>query len=174
MYIAIGKIIQLHGIRGYVKAVAYSGVTERFLALKTLYVELDDGTRGLILEDILLQQNSTLLKFKNIDSREEAAPFVGKDLLVPQEQKIDLPEDVYFIHDLIGLQVFDIEGNYLGVLQDVFVMAGNDVYQVKRGGEEILIPAVSEFVKEITLTERKMIVKTIEGLSTVSAGAPES
>lgn len=153
---------------------AYSGVTERFLELKTLYVQLDDGERGLILEDVLLQQNIALLKFKNINSREEAAAFVGKELSVPQEQRIDLPEDVYFIHDLIGLQVFDIDGNYLGELEDVFVMAGNDVYQVNCGGEEILIPAVSEFVREISLRERKMIVKTIEGLSAVSAEVSRS
>jgi 16S rRNA processing protein RimM len=84
--------------------------------------------------------------------------------LVLFEEKIELPENNYFIHDLIGLKVFDIDENYLGVIENVLQMGANDVYQIIQEDNEILIPAVSEFVKDISLKEKKMIVKLIEGM----------
>jgi 16S rRNA processing protein RimM len=164
MFIAIGKIIKLHGINGYVKVVSYSGILERFLKLTSIYMEIEGETRGFIPEDVVLDDSSANIKFKNINSREEAAPLVRKELLVPYEERVKLPADIFFIHDLIGLQVFDINGNYLGPLKDVFQMGGNDVYRVNDGKREILIPAVSEFVKEISLTEKKITVQLIEGM----------
>lgn len=164
MFIAIGKIIKLHGINGYVKVVSYSGILERFLKLTSIYIEIEGETRGFIPEDVVLDDRSANIKFKNINSREEAAPLVRKELLVPYEERIKLPAEIFFIHDLIDLQVFDIKGNYLGLLKEVFQMGGNDVYRVNDGKHEILIPAVSEFVKDISLTEKKMTVQLIEGM----------
>ena len=164
MFIAIGKIIKLHGINGYVRIVSYSGVLERFLNLTAIYVEIEGETRGLIPENVILDGSTANIKFKDINTREEAAPLIRKELLVPYEERIKLPADIFFIHDLIGLQVFDINDNYLGLLEDVFQMGGNDVYRVMDGKREILIPGVAEFVKEISLDEKKMIVQLIEGM----------
>jgi 16S rRNA processing protein RimM len=164
MFIAIGKIIKTHGTNGYVKAISYSGVLERFLNLKTLYLEIDDEEKGMILEDIILQDRNVLLKFNNIDNREDAVKLVRKELKVLFEEKIKLPENNYFIHDLIGLKVFDIEGNYLGIIENVLQMGANDIYQVKHEDDEILIPAVGEFIKNISLEEKKIVVKLIEGM----------
>lgn len=164
MFIAIGKIIKTHGTNGYFKAISYSGVIERFLNLKTLYIEIDGEEKGMVLEDIILQDRNVLLKLKNIDNREEAAKLVRKELKILFEDKIELPENIYFIHDLIGLKVFDIEGNYLGIIENVMQVGANDIYQVKNEDEEILIPAVGEFIKNISLKDKKVIVKLIEGM----------
>ena len=165
MYIAIGKIIQTHGIQGYLKVIAYSGYPDRFLKLKTAYIEIDREMRGFIIDDIKPQNQASLIKFRGIDNREAARFLVKNELWVPEDQKIDLPEDTYFIHDLIGLSVFDTTQQYLGELQDVFQNAGNDIYSVWNDDREILIPAVSEFVKEINLQEKKIIVQLIEGMA---------
>lgn len=164
MFIAIGKIIQPHGLNGYLKATAYSGILKRFLELKILYIETEDDTKGLIVEDVILQDNNALIKFKSINNREEAASLVQKDLFIPYEDRLKLPENNFFIHDLIGLQVFDINGNYLGTIENVLQVGANDIYQVNHGDYEILIPAATEFVKKISLKDKKIIVKLIEGL----------
>lgn len=164
MFIAIGKVVQSQGIRGYVKAVPYSGSPERFLNLKTLYVGTNNEPKGLILEDVAVRERDVLLKFKNIDNREDAAAFIQRELFLPYEQRMELSEGVFFIHDLIGLQVFDIEGNFLGEVTNVMRMGANDIYQVNNGDKEVLIPAVSEFVKGINLEDKRIIVKLIEGM----------
>ena len=164
MYIAIGKISQPHGTKGYVRAFPYSEIPQRFLGVKVLYVETELGMQGFVVEDVLLRERFALLKFKHVETREDAKTLTGKEIWIPEDQRIDLPDDVYFIHDLIGLQVFDVEGNMLGILEEVWVNTGNDVYVVRRNGQEILIPAVSEFVKEVNLSARRMVVQLIEGM----------
>ncbi len=164
MFIAIGKIVQTHGLKGYIKVVAYSGEPDRFFNLKTIYMEVDQEMCGFIIEDIQPLNQASLMKLRGVDTREAAKFLVKNEVWVPEDQKIELPEDTYFIHDLIGLSVFDTTQQYLGELQEVFQNAGNDIYSVRQDDREILIPAVSEFVKEINLREKKMVVQLIEGM----------
>jgi 16S rRNA processing protein RimM len=164
MYIAVGKIIQVHGVQGHIKAIPYSGLPDRFTHLKTLYIKTVEEMRGFILEDVQVQNEVSLIKLKGIETREVAISFIKKDLWVPEEQQIELAEGEYFIHDLIGLKVFNTDGEYLGKLDEVLLNAGNEVYVVKENQREILIPAVSEFVKEINLRQKQMIVQLIEGM----------
>jgi 16S rRNA processing protein RimM len=164
MYIAVGKIIKVHGVQGHVKAIPYSGFPDRFTHLKTVYIDTEEGMCGFILEDVQLQNEVSLLKLRGIESRETAAALVKKDLWVPEEQQIELPEGEYFIHDLIGLAVFDTEGEYIGNLEEILLNAGNNVYVVRENQREVLIPAVPEFVKEINLQQKKVIVQLIEGM----------
>ena len=165
MYITIGRIIQTHGTGGYVKAVPYSGIPERFIELKTVYIDSDEGIQGFIIEDVQLQNGASLLKLRGVETREAARVFLKKELLVPEEQKISLPANSYFIHELIGCAVFDIHGQYIGQLEEVLVHAGSDIYVVRREDQETLIPAVSEFVKEIRPDEKKILVALIEGMA---------
>jgi 16S rRNA processing protein RimM len=164
MYIAIGKIIKVHGVQGYLRAIPYSGIPDRFLYLKTIYIGTSHEMRGFILEDVVVQEQTSLLKMKGIETREAAVTLLKKELWAPEEQQIDLPEGVYFIHDLIGLKVIDGEGEYLGELVEVLSNAGNDVYVVRKDEGDILIPAVSEFVQEVNLQQQKMVVQLIDGM----------
>lgn len=164
MYIAIGNIIGTFGTRGYLKVKSYAGIPRRFLKLKTVYIEFGKGEKGFIIEEVSVRGEIAILKLRGIDNPEAAKKLIKKQLLIPYDQKIELPEDTFFIHDLIGLKVFDTKGNFLGVLSDVLRMGGNDVYQVLLDGREILIPAVSEFIKKISPVEGKMIVQLIEGM----------
>ncbi len=163
-YIAVGKIAQPYGLQGYVKIFAYSEIPERFFDLKTVYIESDFGMRGFIIEDVQLHNQVVVLKLQGVDSREMAQTLIKQDVWAPEEQKVVLSEGDYFIHDLLGLQVFDGEGILVGELVDVLQGGGNDVYLVQKGDTEILIPAVSEFIRQIDLPGKKMIVQLIEGM----------
>jgi 16S rRNA processing protein RimM len=163
-YIAVGKITSAHGIKGYFKAIAYSGVIERYLTLKIIYLELKNEIKGFVIEDALIKDSYVHIKIQGIDNREEVKNFINKELFVPEDEKLELPENTFFIHDLIGLKVFDTEDNYIGSIQDVWTMGGNDIYQIVMDNREILMPAISEFVKEISLKRNRVTVKLIEGM----------
>ncbi len=164
MFIAIGKISQPHGTRGYLKAFPYSEIPDRFRGIKTVYIETELGMQGLIVEDVQLRDRFSLVKFKHYETRDAAKKLAGKELFLPEDQRIEIPEGDYFVHDLIGLHVFDVQGNLLGTLEEVWKNTGNDIYVVRRNGDEILIPAVSEFVKAVDVTTGRMVVQLIEGM----------
>ena len=76
-----------------------------------------------------------------------------------------LPKDTYFIADLLGLDVYTDEDEYLGKVEDIFQTGANDVYAVKDElGKQILLPSTKEVLKEIDLENEKIIVHLIKGL----------
>ena len=55
--------------------------------------------------------------------------------------------------------------HYDGKLDDIFNTGSNDIYVVRtEDGKQLLLPAISEVVKEINLEESKIVVHLLEGL----------
>ena len=77
---------------------------------------------------------------------------------------IKLPKEHYFIHDIIGSKVLrnDVE---FGEVTDVYSLPANDVYVIRKtNGEEILIPAVHEFIESIDTLKKVLILKSGEDI----------
>jgi 16S rRNA processing protein RimM len=91
---------------------------------------------------------------------------VGLLILVPPAERATLPAGTYFVDDLIGLAVRTEDGERVGVLKEVMHMPAHDVYAIETGGEDVLLPAVREFVLGVDLQARTLTVKLIEGMRT--------
>jgi len=86
-------------------------------------------------------------------------------LLVNRENAVKLASDTYFIADLIGIDVYTLEGENLGSIINVFSTGSNDVYEIKKpDGKTFLIPAIKEVVKEVDIEKRSMKIELLEGL----------
>ena len=102
-----------------------------------------------------------VLKLVGYDSREEIAHLTNAELAVTREQLVELPENTFYVFDLIGCKVIDDEnGERIGELKDVLRYPANDVYLIlTRTGREVLFPAVADFVKKIDIDGRKVIIR---------------
>ena len=85
-------------------------------------------------------------------------------MYIPREESVELEEDEFFIADLIGMDVFTVDGEKVGVVKDVLQHAVNDVYVVASKDKEYLIPSIEKFVPTIDLDENKMIIDPIKGM----------
>ncbi len=164
MYVAIGRIIGTSGVEGELKATAYSGFPERFLQLNSLYILLEEGYRGFVVEFVEIKRGVVLLRLKGVKNREAAKQLVNKEIFVPEELRMQPPEGYYFLDDIVGLLVFDRSGKQIGRVTDVISHAANDVLVVRDGEREVLIPVVRQFVKTIDLDRGQIIVELIEGM----------
>lgn len=75
-----------------------------------------------------------------------------------------LDEKEYLVKEILGLQVVTEDGEYLGEIVDVYLLPANDVYVVRHGESEILLPAIEDVVKKIDLERRTLVAVRIEGL----------
>ena len=161
----IGQIVNTFGIKGFVKVNPFVDDISRFDDLKKVYIKKQKVLKELEVEEVKYHKNMVLVKFKGIDKVEEAETLRNSYLEVDRENAIDLQEGEYFIADLLGLDVITDEGNILGKLEDIFNTGSNDIYVVKDElGKQILLPAISEVIKEINLEEKKILVHLLEGL----------
>ena len=106
-----------------------------------------------------------LIKFKGIENPEQANLLRDTYLMIDRENEEPLQEGTYYIVDMIGLEVYTEEGKLLGKLEDIFNTGSNDIYVVKDElGKQILLPAISDVIKQIDMENGKIIVHLISGL----------
>ena len=106
-----------------------------------------------------------ILKFENMNDRNEMEKYRNCDLLIDREDAVPLGEDEYFICDLIGCDIILENGDKLGVLKDVITTAANDVYEVeKTDGGEILIPVIKDCILETDIEKKEIKVHLLPGL----------
>jgi 16S rRNA processing protein RimM len=146
--------------KGFVKIFSYSDFPERFFHLKKVYIDLFGSKKKLLVESVVKVKNSFELKFKGFDSKPDLHILVGKEVFVDEENLIKLPENYFFIHDLIGSHVLK-DNVEVGILKDVLSYPANDVYILENSiGEEILIPAVKEFVDKFDPEKKILVLKS--------------
>lgn len=158
--IVIGKIGAPQGVRGEVRVTPLTDFPERFRELKTAL--LDDGT-SLPIESVRYHQQFVLLKFRGMDNRNDIEHLRGKLIKVERKDLVQLPAGHYYIFDIVGLEVYTEEEEYLGKVTDVLETGSNDVYIVEQKDKQpLLIPALKSVVLQIDIPSRKMIVKLQE------------
>ncbi|MDD5434256.1 MAG: ribosome maturation factor RimM, partial [Nitrospira sp.] len=75
-----------------------------------------------------------------------------------------LEKNRYYEFEIVGMDVFSEDGKYIGRIEEIFSTGSNDVYVVKDGETEYLIPAVHYVVKSVDVAGKRMIISMIEGL----------
>ncbi len=161
----VGVITSTHGVRGEVKVFPTTDDAARFKKLKN--VILDTGKEKIDLEvaGVKFFKNMVILKFKGIDNINDVEKYRKMSLFVTRENAVKLKKDEYFIADLIGLKVQTDEGEALGEVTDVLQTGANDVYEIRtEDGEEILLPAIKDCVKEVDVEGGSMLVHLLPGL----------
>jgi len=100
-----------------------------------------------------------------MDSRDAAEAWRDARIEIPGEWVKPLPPGHYYVFELVGCRVETVSGSHVGLLVDVLSTGANDVYVVKHpSGEEVLIPAIREMVKEVDVVQQRIIVDPWPGL----------
>lgn len=154
-----GKIINTHALKGEVRIYPYCDSAEFLCDVKKLYI---DGESYKV-KAARVHKGQALIKFKGINSIEEAEALLGK-LVYFDKKEVSLEEGQYFIDDIIGLTVEDIDtGEVYGEVTDVFTTGANDVFEVT-GDRVLLVPKIDQVVLEINLKKEKILIRPLEGL----------
>lgn len=164
-YIAVGMITSAHGLRGEVKVELHTDFPERFAPDEVVY--LGEALQKVTIQSARPHQGQMLLVFQGIDSRTAADALRNVWIFIPEEEAVDLEEDTYFVHDIIGLSVQTTAGTLLGTVEQVLFTGANDVYVVETPDEprrEILLPAIDEVIKNVDLENGILTVELLPGL----------
>ena len=159
----IGQIVNTQGLKGEVRVYPYTDDINRFDELEYFYIDKNLNNKYEV-ERVRYKGNMVIMKIKDIDSIELAEKLKTKNMYIGREQGRELDEGEFFVSDLIGLDVFTVDGEKVGVLKDVSQHAINDVYVISSGEKEYLIPSIEKFVPTIDLDQNKMIIDPIKGM----------
>lgn len=164
-FLEIGQIVNTFGIKGMVKIKPFTDDITRFDNLKKVYVETNKEKKQYEIEEVKYHKEMVLIKFKEVNKLEEAEMLRNSYLMVDRKNEPELEKGTYYIVDLLGIDVYSEEGKLLGKLEDIYNYGSSDIYVVKNElGKQLLLPAISDVIKEINLDEKRIVVHILEGL----------
>lgn len=159
-FLEAGKIVNTHGIAGEVKIMPWADEPEFLLDFDTLYI---DG-QPLAVVASRVHKNSVLVKFQGVNDINAAVKYREKVVCIDRADA-QLEDGAFFLADLMGLEVRDADsGEVLGKIADVLTPPSSNVYVVRGGKREHMIPAVDEFIVETNVDEGYLRVRLIEGM----------
>jgi 16S rRNA processing protein RimM len=160
----IATVTSVLGKKGSVKIISYSDYPERFFNLSKVYIDFFGEKKLFFVENVKQNKDFFTVKFKNFNSEKDSEILVGKEIFVDEENLVRLPDNHFFIHDLIGSRVTK-DDKELGVIKDVLQYPANDVYVIEDiGGKEILLPAILRFIESFDAVKKILKLKPGEDL----------
>lgn len=164
--IYVCKILSPHGVKGDFHIELLSDDVKRLNKLRHAYLinPKKDSERY---ETIItcINANSLILHSDRINQREEVAKYRFWYIAVSRENAREIPENEYFICDLIGCNVFDRNYGDLGIVHDIIDNGAQMLYQIKKKGEkDLYFPAIEEIIKHTDIFKGSIEVELPKGL----------
>ena len=159
--ILIGKLGKPHGIQGFVYFHYYGKDLSTLKGYKDLYIDDFPSAR---LEKMFEKRDRLIIKLSACDSRNSAEVLRNKEVYILENNLPDLKKGEYYLYELEGLVVKNLDSQILGEVKEIFGTKANEVLIVKNTDESIddkerLIPYVKpQVVKEILLEEGVILV----------------
>jgi 16S rRNA processing protein RimM len=163
VFLAVGKLRRPHGVHGEIIMDVLTDFPERLKPGKKMLA--GDQHQPVQIRSVRGHDQALLIAFTGIDTPEQAGEFRNQILYATVADQPPLEDGEYYHHELIGLSVYDEQGNLLGELAEIMETGANDVYVVRpEAGQEILLPAIDEVILEINLEKKTMSVHLLPGL----------
>ena len=159
-FITVGQILAPWGVKGKLKVQVVTDFPERFTPQSTIYINRQPMT----IDSTEWRKGKAIIKLNTVDSIEEVQKLRGQPVEIPHSQLYSLSEGHYYHFQLIGLEVWTIQGELLGNIAEILTAESNDNYVVRGARGEILIPAIDDVVKSVDLNKGHMVIEPIEGL----------
>ncbi len=109
----IGQIVNSYGIKGFLKVVPFTDNVNRFNNLKNIYIEKNKKLEEVEIEEVKYHKNLVLIKLKGIDDINEAEKYKNSYIKIDRKDAVKLPENSYFIVDLMEMEVYTDDGKML-------------------------------------------------------------
>ena len=159
-YIAIGRVVAPWGLHGEIKVEVLTDFPQRFSPQRDVWV----NHKTMTIEMCRWHRGKAILKLAGIDNIESAEKLRGQFFEIPQSQINPLAENEYYQFQILGLDVWTADNEFLGQIERIISTGSNDVYVVPTADGEVLIPAIEDVVKSIDLDAGRITVEVIEGL----------
>ena len=163
--IAIGRISKPIGTRGEVKITPFTHDRRRFENLPAVW--LGHSAANVERKKILnarIDARHVVLALDGVETVEEAEKTRGVFLFVPKEEVAAPQNGSYFVDDVIGCTVVTEDQTVVGTVTDLLSLPMNDVWVVRNGPKEILIPAVKAFIRRVDVEQKRIMIHALDGL----------
>ncbi len=167
MYVELGKIVGVWGVKGWVKLHSFTRNRKDIAQYQTWTLsrrkkgpEFDSHAVSIDVMQCREQAKGIVAQLRDVDDRDQAADMAGLGIWVKQSELPDLPDGEYYWQQLIGLAVKNTDQT-IGVVDSILETGANDVLVCKsdvEGAPDVLVPYTDEVVLEVDLETGELSV----------------
>lgn len=161
-YFTVGKIHRPHGLRGDVSVQVLTDRMDRFQVGNRLWSLKDKVPYPFVIQAVRKSTRGLIIKFEGIETRDDAETLTGADIAVSLENRGVSESGTHYVSDLIGCRVISNDGRELGHIAEIIPQEHHDLYLVNGQYGEFMIPVVREFIQEVDIDQRYVIVRNVE------------
>jgi 16S rRNA processing protein RimM len=163
--VALGRVVSTHGVRGELRLLPYTFPCQTLRPGLTVWIQgkLGPGCFYTI-ASIRPHEPVLLIKLQGVDSLTQARDLRETVVSVEEHLLAPLHDSEFYYYQVIGLKVYTREGKQIGTITQVFFSGGHDVWVVRQGKEEYLIPVTEEIVRTIDLPGGQVFIEPLKGL----------
>jgi 16S rRNA processing protein RimM len=171
--LVLGRIKKVHGVRGAVKVASYVEEWAPFARLLRCLVGRPGGPwQERAIEAAEAQRGTLILKLVGIETPEAAQDLVGAEIAIPRAEAPAPPAGTFYHYDILGLRV-EVDGQALGTVSEILETAGHDVYVIRQGTAEWLLPVTRAFIRRIDPGAGVIELDSAADIAGLRAGAEE-
>ena len=157
-WVTLGEVTKVRGLKGELVVLPWSDKLNRFAELVEVYLG-EENPQGFKVKEARSHKGKVLLQLKGIETPQQAQVWVGSLVQMPAERLPVLSSDEFYVHELIGMEVYTEDGEKIGQIKEIISNPGNDIFQINKEGKEYYLPATKKAVLKVKLAEKRVIVK---------------
>jgi 16S rRNA processing protein RimM len=164
--VPIGEVTGAHGIRGLVRVRSFNDASDLLASLDEIDLRAGDGSieTHRVTRAAPHGRGIWLVELADVADRTAAEALAGRHVVVAPEALPALAEDEFYHHELVGFSVETTSGEAIGTIAGTLSTGLNDVWIVRDGPRERLVPAIADVVDTIDRAGRRVVIVALEGL----------
>jgi len=156
--VAVGRLMRTHGIFGDILCKPLSHDFERHSLLKKVYLETPEGIKEAFISHSEAYGLLWKFRFTGFNSPEAVQPFVNAYVLIPESERLPLPEGEFYFSDFENFDAVDKDGNLVGKVLSAEEMPSVNVFNLLVNEKEIAIPWIDDCILNIDMEGKKITV----------------
>lgn len=168
-FVVAGVVVKAHGLRGEVKVRPFTQTPDSLTRYRQLYL---GGEEAATLTPHTCELGrvsgiAVILRLAGCTDRDGAERLVGQQVWLSVADLPPAGEGEYYLHTLVGKRAETIDGQALGTVTAIICTGGQDILVIRNGTDEVLVPAVREFIRE--LVEERVVLDLPPGLLEINS-----
>lgn len=161
----LGKIAKKFSFKGEVLIYLDTDEPEQYDKMESVFVEFNKNLVPFFIENSSIHKGDFLrVKFEDVDSEQDVDELIGCHIYLPLSMLPKLEGNKFYFHEVIGFEVIDERLGNIGKIVSINDSTAQPLFEIDFQGKEILIPMVDHFIIEVNREEKKILLKTPEGL----------
>ncbi len=176
LFLAVGLVVRVHGVRGAIKVKMYSGEADVLASVSSVFFQAayleksfvqrkkKEGYLCFEIASVKGSRGGALVSLVGVDDVDLAQSLVGQKVFVFKQDLPETAEDEYYYYELVGFRAEDGDGNLIGMVSRVIPSPAHDILEIKTPGGEKMIPFVESFVPRVKREEKVVVLSPIKGM----------